>query len=154
MTDNKPPKLIVNEAEASERISKQIDTGKELLERQLSSEQELDKLKRDTRKWTDYNKTLFDHLFDESPLPDWHGKSSLYIMDRSLSEEISDYREKISQWINELESIYGQLDIYTELPSNTQQTMNNENKKIFIGHGGSNLSGMVVQIYGENLRIL
>ena len=145
MTDNKSPKLIVNEAEASKRISKQINIGKELLATQLSSEQEFDKLKRDTKKWTDYNNTLFGTLlFDESPLPWWHGSPGGYIIGQSLSEEIISHRKNIESWINELESVYERLDIYTDLPNNTQQTvnndaMNNENKKIFIGHGGSHI---------------
>ena len=142
MTDNTPSNLIVNEAEATERISKQIDTGKELLERQLSSEQEFGKLKRDTSKWINYNQTLFNHLFDESPLPWSHGSIIVGVAGQSLGEEIADHRRDIESWINDLESIYDELEIYTDLPSNTQQstnqnTMNNENKKIFIGHGGS-----------------
>ena len=137
MTDNKTSKLRVSRAEASERISKQIDIGKDLLEGQPASEQELTALERETRKWTDYNKTLFGTLFDESPLPDSHGSPFLLIVSRSLSKKITDHMENISRWINQLESIYRQLELYEELPSNTQQTMNNENKKIFIGHGGS-----------------
>ena len=62
---------------------------------------------------------------------------------QSLGEEIISHRGSIESRINELESIYERLELYEELPSNTQQTMNrdtmnNENKKIFIGHGGSN----------------
>ena len=142
MTDNTPSKLCVNRAEASQKIGKQINIGNELLERQLSSEQELNKLRRDTRKWTDYNKTLFDHLFDESPLPDWHGKSVLHIIDQNLGEKIADHRRRIESCINDLESIYERLELYEELPSNTQQPTDqgiipNNQTKYFIGHGGS-----------------
>ena len=144
MTDNKTSKLLVNKAEATQRISKQINIGKELLERQPSSEQEFDKLESETRKWTDYNKTLFDTLFDESPLSEFHGSTFLGIIGQSLGEEISSHKEDMSRWINDLESVYEQLDLYTELPNNTQHTMsndttNNEDKKIFIGHGGSDI---------------
>lgn len=144
MTDNTPSKLRVSRIEASEKISKQINIGKELLERQLFSEQEFDILKSDTKKWTDYNNTLFGTLFDKSPLPWWHGTPTVYTISRILSKEISDRRKYISQWIDELESVYEQLEIYAELPSKTQQamnadTMNNENKKIFIGHGRSHV---------------
>ena len=139
MTDNKNSKLLVNEAEASERISKQIDKGKDLFKKQPDSEQELTVLKRETRKWTDYNKTLFDTLFDESPLPDSHGEPFFYITSRSLGKEITDHKESISRWINDLESVNERLELYTELPNVTQQTMNTDttNKKIFIGHGRS-----------------
>ena len=144
MTDNKVPKLRKSRAEASEKIRSRIDIGKELFERRLSTKQEFDKSKSDTKKWTDYNKTLFGNLFDESPLPWWHGTATTHTYDRGLDIEIPDHRKKISQWINELESVYEQLEEYTELPSNTQQpmnqdTVNSENKKIFIGHGRSHI---------------
>ena len=139
MTDSKNSKLLVNKAEASERISKQIDKGKELLQTQPSSEPEFDELMGDTRKWTDYNKTLFDTLFDESPLSDLHGSTFFGITGRNLNEKIISHRKSIEGWINELESVYDRLELYEELPNNTQHTMNNENKKIFIGHGRSDI---------------
>ena len=142
MTDNKVPKLRVSRAEASEKILERIDRGKELLNIQISSEEEFDKLKMETWKWIDYNKMLFKNFFDQSPLPDWHGEPTPYIINQGLYEEITGHREDISRWINDLESVYEQLGLYEELPSNTQQptnqdTMNNEDKKYFIGHGGS-----------------
>ena len=144
MTDKTPSKLRVSRVEASEKILERINIGKELLEPQISSEEEFGKLKSETWKWVDYNKTLFNTLFHESPLPDWHGKPFLYIAVRSLIEEITDHGENVSRWINDLESIYEQLELYEELPNNTQHTMNNdtmnnENKKIFIGHGRSDI---------------
>ena len=35
-------------------------------------------------------------------------------MRRYLEVEISDYRKNISRWINQLESVYGQLGLYEE----------------------------------------
>ena len=149
MRDNKVPKLLVSRAEASEKIRRRIDIGKELLETEISSEYELANLKHKTDRWTDYDKTLFITLFDESPLSEWHGL-------RSTGEaiqwvhEVKEYKRFIAVWIDNLEIVYEKLELYEELPSNTQQptnqdTVNNENKKIFIG--------MVVHLYGENLRI-
>ena len=73
MTDNTILRLRVSRAEASEKIRSRIDIGKELHETEISSEQEFENLKSDTKKWADYNKTLFDSLFDKSPLPAVHG---------------------------------------------------------------------------------
>ena len=144
MSDNETPKLRVSRAEASEKILIRIDIGKELLKTQISSEEEFDNLKSETWKWIDYNKTLFGKLFDESPLSEWHGSATTYTYNRGLRIEVPDHREKISRWINDLESVYDRLELYTELPNVTQQTMNrdtmnNENKKIFIGHGRSHV---------------
>ena len=137
MTDNKPSKLRVSGAKASEKIHSRIEEGKKLLKTEILSEDVFAVLKQKTRNWTDYNKTLFGTLFDESPLPEWHGIVSVYIPSQSWIEEANTHTDRISRWINDLESIYGQLELYEELPSNTPQTMNNENKKIFIGHGRS-----------------
>ena len=71
MKDKPLAKLRVKKAEASEQIRSRIDRGKELLERQIFSEQEFDKLQSETWKWVDYNKTLFNTLFDESPLSEY-----------------------------------------------------------------------------------
>ena len=144
MNDNKVPKLRVSRAEATEQIRSQINKGKELHETQINSEQEFDKLKSKTWKWVDYNKMLFRTLFDESPLSEYHGSTFLGIIGQNLGEEMISHKDNISGWINDLESIYEQLGLYEELPNNTQQPMNNdavnnENKKIFIGHGGSHI---------------
>ena len=144
MTDNKTSKLLVSWAETSERIMRQIDKGKELLETQISSKEELSDLKHGTDKWIDYNKTLCDVLFDKSPLSTAHGHVyglRIYKVD-ILCNETRDHKKHIADWIKDLESVDERLEIYKELPNNTQQPMNNdpvnnENKKIFIGHGGS-----------------
>ena len=146
MKDKKLPKLLVNKAEASEKICSRINAGKELHETQISSEQELADLKHATEKWTDYNKTLFNSLFDESPLSFLHGSKMgavIYKIDR-LTNKTRDHKRHINNWINDLESIYERLEVYEELPENTQQTLdhntvNNENMKMFIAHGRSHL---------------
>ena len=144
MTDNTVPKLRKSRAEASEKIRSQIEIGKKLYEAQISSERDLGKLQFETSKWTDYNKTLFDNLFDKSPLSVWHGSVMAAVVGQGLYEDIHDHKGDISGWINDLESIYESLELYEELPNSTQQTtnnasVNNENKKIFIGHGRSHL---------------
>ena len=148
MTDNTPSKLRVSRAEASEKIQAQINKGEKLTEISATSKDDLTNLKHETRKWCDYNKTLFDTLFDISPLPDSHGVSwgrMVAIIGRDYTaEDIQDHKKDIISWCNQLQSILEQLDLYEELPNNTQQPMNNdavsnENKKIFIGHGGSHI---------------
>ena len=156
--DNTPSKLRRSQAEASEKIRSQIDRGKELLETEISTEQEFAKLERETQKWIDRNKTVFGTLFDESPLPWYHGTATTYIYDRYLHEEIADYRENMADWINDLESVYEQLEEYEELPSNTQRTMNantmnNENKRIFIGHGHSHVWRELKDFIEDTLKL-
>ena len=75
MTDNTPSKLRVSRAEASEKIQDQINKGEKLTEISATSKDDLTNLKHESRRWCDYNKTLFDTLFDISPLRDSHGVS-------------------------------------------------------------------------------
>ena len=158
MNDNKVPKLRVSRAEATEQIRSQINKGKELHEAQINSEQEFDKLKSETWKWVDYNKMLFRTLFDESPLSEYHGSTFLGIIGQNLGEEIISHKDNISGWINDLESIYEQLKLYEESPSTPQQTMsndttNNENKKIFIGHGRSHVWRELKDFIEDTLKL-
>ena len=144
MKDNTNSKLRVSRAEASEKIRDRINIGKTLFETETPPIEEFINFERVTEKWVNYNKTLFRTLFDKSPLPVTHGKRSNRSFHgvNTASFNTIEHKRDISGWINDLESIYEQLEIYEELPSNTQQamnadTMNNENKKYFIGHGGS-----------------
>ena len=143
MTDNTNPKFREPKAEASEKIRSRIEKGNELLETQIFTEQDFTLLKRETENWIEYNKALLRQIFDESPLPWHHGVvTQSYTYKRHLRHELDDYRKYMARWINDLDSIDKRLEIYEELPSNTQQTLNadttkNDNKKIFIGHGRS-----------------
>ena len=74
-------------------MSSQIDRGKELHEAQIYSEQDLDRLKSQTWKWIDYNKTLFATLFDESPLSEFHGSTIVGVIGQTLGEEIIDHKQ-------------------------------------------------------------
>ena len=148
MTDNKPSKLLVSRAEASEKIRRRIDIGIKLYETEISAGQGLDKLMRDARKWTDYNIILFDSLFDESPLAEDHGLVIVF------PTGVGYHKRDMSHWITDLESVYESLELYEELPNSTQQPMNNdavnnENKKIFIGHGRSH-EWLKLQIFLQN----
>ena len=160
MADNTTSKLLVSEAEASKKIRDRINIGKELHNTQISTIEEVTDFERVTEKWVDYNKTLFHALFDKSPLPITHGKKSSRSFHgvNTVSFNIMEHKEDIADWINELESIYDQLDIYTDLPNNPQQTMNqdtmnNENKKIFIGHGGSHVWRELKDFIVETLEL-
>ena len=145
MTDNKLPKLRVSEAKASEKIRRRIDKGKELLETEISTAEEFKDFERVTEKWSNYNTTLFHVLFDKSPLPNTHGERanrSFFYRVNMITHWARDHKENIGNWIHDLDSIYEQLELYEELPNNTQQAVNNspinnENKTIFIGHGRS-----------------
>ena len=117
MRNNSNPKLLVSKAEATEKIQDRINIGKELLETPIYSEDELNNLEHKTEKWTDYNIRLFKTLFAESPLSPWiHGHK----MVRSVHREnqvyygTEEHKRYLANWINDLESIHEQLELYEE----------------------------------------
>ena len=89
MRNNSNPKLLVSKAEATEKIQDRINIGKELYKVQISSEQEYNNLRHERKKWVDYNKSLFDTLFDKSPLSDRHGYNIGYarILNHTLFQQ-------------------------------------------------------------------
>ena len=117
MRDNSNPKLLVSKAEASEKIQDRINIGKKLYKVQIFSEQEYNNLRHKRKKWVDYNKSLFDTLFDKSPLPDGHGYSIAYvqILNHTLFQKnVEGLKEDIDNGINQLESIHERLELYEE----------------------------------------
>ena len=117
MKDSSNPKLLVSKIEASEKIQDRINIGKELYKVQISSEQEYKNLRHERKKWVDYNKSLFDTLFDKSPLSDWHGYSLGFIRilnDTLFQQNIEALKTDIDRGINQLESIHEQLELYEE----------------------------------------
>ena len=115
MADNKVPKLRVSRAEAAEKIRSRIDIGKELLETQVSSQKELTDFEHAIEKWADYNITLFNTLFDNSPLSSLvHGNKMVWVTNQTLSQETDGHKRDIARWTNDLESIYEQLKLYEE----------------------------------------
>lgn len=148
MKDKELPKLLVSKAETSKKIQDQINKRKRLTEISATSKDDLTNLKHESRKWCDYNKTLFDTLFDISPLPDSHGVSlgrMAWVIGRDYTvDDIKDHKKDIISWCNQLQSILEQLDLYEVLPKNTKEplehsTANNKKASIFIGHGRSHL---------------
>ena len=141
--NNSNPKLLVSKAEASENIREQIDKGKELYTVQISSELEYNNLCHEREKWVDFNQDLCKSLFDNSPLSSSHGYSLGFarILNNTLLEQnIEALKKDIGSAVNELESIDKRLDLYEEtIPNTLQHTANNDNNKIFIGHGGSHI---------------
>ena len=141
--NNSNPKLLRSKTEASEKIREQIDKGKELYTVQISSKEEYDHLCHERQRWVDYNQDLCKSLFDNSPLSSSHGYGlgfARILNNTLLAQNIEALKKVIGDAVNELESIDDQLDLYEEtIPNTLQHTANNDNNKIFIGHGGSHI---------------
>ena len=150
MEDNTLPKLLVSREEADEKIQDRIEIGEQLRDRPIDAEHELDRVKADFRKWSNYNSTLLSKLFNNpsiaeeyAPLPYMSAGSP----NASLNHKIDSYQRKICQAISSLRGICDQLELYDE-PSNTPQS--NIGDKIFIVHGHHEAAKQKIARFIEN----
>ena len=157
MAETVLPKLCVNREDAHQQIEAQIEKGQQLHTQQINSDGELEKARAESRKWSDYNKTLLLKLFDnmsiaEDAYTDFNKIRPILLassgptpLSDELRHELRWYRNHMSSSINSLESIHERLELY-DAPSDThQRTFDNEessntsqsvlSNKVFIVHG-------------------
>ena len=145
------PKLRVSREEARQQIEAQIEKRQQLHTQQINSDGELAEARRESRKWSDYNKTLLLKLFDnpsiaEDAYTDFNEpRPRLTSGPTPLSDRLRRYQNAMSSSINSLEGIRDRLELYDE-PSETPQRLSDNEKssysppstfgnKVFIVHG-------------------
>lgn len=133
MAETTLPKLRVSKEEARQQIEAQIEKGQQLHTQQINSDDELEKARAESKKWSDYNKTLLLRLFDNASVAeydytdfnDFPGFISAKPM--PLSEKLGYYQKGMDSSINSLESIRDRLKLYE--PSEMLQRTS-DNKKV------------------------
>ena len=175
MTETTLPKLRVSREEARQKIEAQIEKGQQLHAQQINSDYELTEARRESRKWSDYNKTLLLKLFDnasiaEDAYTDFNAIRPILVASsgsRSLSDELRDdlrrYQNTMSSSINSLESIRDQLELYDEPSETPQRTSDNEENpdtsqptfsdEVFIVHGHDKEAKVTVARFVEHLGV-
>ena len=100
-------KLRVSREEAHQQIEEQIEKGRQLHAQQINSDGELEAARMESRKWSDYNKTLLLKLFDntsiaEDAYTDFREPLLAYSGSTSLSDGLRCYQNAMSFSINSL----------------------------------------------------
>ena len=62
------PQLLKSREEARQKIQMQIEKGQQLRDQSIDSDDELEEARAESRKWSDYNKTLLLKLFDNTSI--------------------------------------------------------------------------------------
>ena len=161
-------KLRVSREEAHQQIEEQIEKGRQLHAQQINSDGELEAARMESRKWSDYNKTLLLKLFDntsiaEDAYTDFREPLLAYSGSTSLSDELRCYQNAMSFSINSLESIRDQLELYDEPSEMLQAISGNEGvsdtpqstfgDEVFIVHGHDDEAKETVARFVENFGI-
>ena len=168
MAETVLPKLRVSREEAHQQIEEQIEKGRQLHAQQINSDGELEAARMESRKWSDYNKTLLLKLFDntsiaEDAYTDFREPLLASSGSTPLSDELRWYQNAMSFSINSLESIRDQLELYDEPSEMLQAISGNEGvsdtpqstfgDEVFIVHGHDDEAKETVARFVENFGI-
>lgn len=137
----KKPSLALPREEVKEKLSARIEKGREIQSMEIGSESDLDNARDLQRKWHDYNSELLARCFDVDSIANAYESVSGYgplVINASIHQRITGFRDGINSQITELESIVERLEL---IPEHSSQPQNNPSpsipngKSVFIVHG-------------------
>ena len=169
MAETNLPKLLVSEEEARQQIEAQIEKGQQLHVRQIDSNDELEGARAESKKWSDYNKTLLLRLFDNTSIAEYDYTNFddfpgfISYKPIPLSEELGYYQKGMDSSINSLEGLRDRLELYAEPSETSQHTSGNKEvsdtpqpivgEEVFIVHGHDDEAKETVARFVENFGI-
>ncbi len=136
--------LLVSKVEAEEKIKKQIEEGEELLDLEITSEQDFEGLKRKEIMWDDYNTRLLRHVFSSDEMSkEYSGfRAMSFSGDSTIKNRTRHVHKYIDKLLTRLKSTERCLEFYSgpeeggngPIPS-CENEMPKIGKDIFIVHG-------------------
>jgi len=104
---------------ASAQISELIVQGKGLLDRQVTSPEEIEGLKSDQSKWEKFTTQLFETIFESDQIAtEFAGPGSMsWPINPSATQRLAAVRKDIYMLVTALESIHERLDLFQEMPA-------------------------------------
>jgi predicted nucleotide-binding protein len=154
-----PPRLVVSREAAREQIRERIEKGIPLRDRQILSPEELDRARKERRKWSDFNTELLTRIFDNESVAEEYNRSPGMFsipMDPSLGERIEDFRDDMATSITRLESVLERLDLIPEAQphhSPARPIRAIDNRKVFLVHGHDEGAKQSVARFLEKLSL-
>ena len=139
-----PPNLVQPRAEVEALLQARVAKGKELVERQIESKEELEQAWKDRERWSSYNTELLLRSFDNRSVADdfnWSPGIAFGSINPSVREQISDFRQSLGDRVNRLEAIIERLPLIPELPgveATTRQApkvSKSADRSVFVVHG-------------------
>jgi len=147
------PHLTVPRAYLGQQLEDRILRGRELLERPISSERDLEGAKGDYSTWTDYNHALLRRSFSTAEPADEYqgGPAAAFARFEAppLHEKVEEFHRMVARRVQRLSSLKERLSLYEELPTlphaaRTRPTSGDAGTSIFIVHGHSEAQKLAV----------
>lgn len=154
------PNLVVPREEAREKIQERIDKGQQLRDLPIRSEAELEDARAEYSNWSSYNSELLSRLFDSSSIARRYSffTGSAVSIYPVLATEIGRYGKNVTDRINRLKRILGELELIPEPISNStaissQEQTDARGNGVFIVHGHDTKAKDGVARFVENLGL-
>ena len=135
-----PPQLTVARDWLGAELDIRIFRGNELLEREISSEDDLRSARNDYYTWDEYNHTLLQRSFTSSkPADDYRGLVFAFGgPDELLFKQIEEFHDDVQHKIRRLASLKEQLPLYEEppaMPARPETPSAEVGTTVFVVHG-------------------
>ena len=160
------PSLVENRESAHQKIQERIDIGYQLRDQPIHLEDELERARAESKKWSEYNKQLLSRLFTDSSMADrcwlFHDHTSSINpwlpSERTVEEEflelVTNYRKLMDGHINDLEGIRDELPLIPEPHSAaSSEQVATTGSEVFIVHGHDHGAKDTIAREVENLGL-
>lgn len=142
--ESRPPKLVRPRDEVKRLLDEQIQAGRNLLRRQLQTEELLAAANRERRTWSDRTRAILQTAFDTGQIVSeyGHGQHGPMFVDASFQQEIEEFLEGVQDTVNSIISVVQRLDLFDEPPKAGKgadaaaiSIQQRDQRKVFIVHG-------------------
>lgn len=153
--------LAVPRHDAQTKLKVQVDKGKDLIERPITTPDDLQAIEREFGRWEEFNYDLLRRLFTTIEIAN-RSRSGIYGRDslrKSLDQTAKELREDIEYHVNNLVSLIERLDVFQESPSISHASITSgqrqavANDRVFIVHGHDNEAKLSVARFVEKLGL-
>jgi uncharacterized protein (TIGR02391 family) len=123
ISNEKKITLMVSKEEASEKIKNRIELGKKMLESPVNNEEEIEDLKNNKARWSDFNVELLKGLFSNDSISKEYQSTSgagrvvpydPYGGGMAWGVMVENLENDLNAKINKLKSIFERLEFYSE----------------------------------------
>jgi predicted nucleotide-binding protein len=153
--------LRVTRSQIEDEIDQRLGLGQQLLDRNISTVEGVDALRREFRTWDEYNEQLLERRFSTARVSREYELVGFGFGGRATpQQELDGVHRDLRAQMRKLESIREQLELYPSEVGEAEQgtsraarTQSGADGRIFIGHGGSPTWRVLKDFLSERLGL-
>lgn len=152
------PKLLIPKEEATEKVEKQLEKGRNIRDLPLNNELDLQNKRKEKEKWVDFTAMLLENIFENEYYANEFKQSyGSMRMAMNIHVQVENFMNEMDAKITNLESLKDMIEIIevSTAISTPQDTEDNKSSKnIFIVHGHDELIKTEVARFVEKMELV